>query len=560
MSKALENKVKLNDIVSVKDFGAVGDGTTDDRTAFSSVDATATTIFVPKGTYLISSSLTLNADFTFAQGAVLSIGNGVTVTFNGNVKAPPRQIFNCTGTGAVVFNPARTAEGYAEWWGAVVNDAAAAAANVTAINAAIVALRKVQLLAGIYYTNARIYIGIGYRELAGVGEHYDGTSNLQGTRILCTSASSIGLQIGPDVYPGSVNAMPENIYVHDLLIDRSVAPSISSDAQGVRIQYTLRSLLARVRSEQSIYGFRSYGAVYAKFDDCDAFRSVAGTGGTDRFYGFYIDGSASIGLNGGNASLYLERCVASVGGISIADSAGFYADQKFTDLFLIHPETSGCATGISVQGDGNNATLNYNNTDLQIVAPVVDTFTFAGIYFNNVNNFGSCEVTGGYYGAASGATAALLINSSKGVVALGGQMLMGVAATTYGVRLVSSSGCRAESMTIMEAGTSAVVMDGVSGCVVRPNVKNYSTVCPAAVQLFNTCTANSIEPQVTGAASKVSLGIQAVGTADARNEYRCTGIDSSCVTGGSANKLTRNGVQITSTGLSGTNLVSGVMT
>jgi len=34
VSKALKNKVKLNDVVSVKDFGAVGDGVTDDTAAF----------------------------------------------------------------------------------------------------------------------------------------------------------------------------------------------------------------------------------------------------------------------------------------------------------------------------------------------------------------------------------------------------------------------------------------------------------------------------------------------------------------------------------------------
>lgn len=28
MSKALKNKIKLNDVVSVKDYGAVGDGVT----------------------------------------------------------------------------------------------------------------------------------------------------------------------------------------------------------------------------------------------------------------------------------------------------------------------------------------------------------------------------------------------------------------------------------------------------------------------------------------------------------------------------------------------------
>ncbi len=563
-SKVNENfsalDAKLAETVSVKDFGAVGNGVSNDAAAFVLADALGTTVFVPFGTYVIGSSITLNSDYVFAQGAVLSIGNGVTVTFNGNVQAAPRRIFTCTGTGAVAFNPAKTAAGYAEWWGATVNDPSAATTNVTAINAAIVALRKVQLLAGTYWTNARIYIGVGYRELCGVGEHYDGVSNLNATRILCTSATSNVLVIGPDVYPGSVNAMPEGVCVHDLLVDRSVAPDVGAEATGLRVQYLLRSYVSRVRSEQSIYSFRYFGTVYCKIDDCDAFRSVAGVNGTDKYYGHYIDGGANIGLNGGNASIYLNRCVATIGGISIANSNGFYCDQKFTDTFIIEPETAGTAIGINVQGNANNASLNYQNTNMQIVSPVVDAFTTAGIYFQNVNNFGSAEVLGGYYAPAAGATAALWIRESQGVTIIGGQMLMGVAPACRGAYLVSSVACRI-SPIILEAGSNgAVVLDGVTSCEIKPDVKNRSTTCSVAVQLFSTNQANIIEPLVSGGANLVSLGVQVVGTADNRNEYRCTGLNSGCIAAGSANKLVRNGVQITATGLSGTNLVSGVMT
>lgn len=55
MSKALNNKVKLNDVVSVKDFGAVGDGVTDDtaaiQAAVTSLAATCGTLFFPAGNY-----------------------------------------------------------------------------------------------------------------------------------------------------------------------------------------------------------------------------------------------------------------------------------------------------------------------------------------------------------------------------------------------------------------------------------------------------------------------------------------------------------------------------
>ena len=63
MSKALNNKVKLNDVVSVKDFGAVGDGVADDTAEIQAAINYATTIgksvFLPAGVYLVTSALTL---------------------------------------------------------------------------------------------------------------------------------------------------------------------------------------------------------------------------------------------------------------------------------------------------------------------------------------------------------------------------------------------------------------------------------------------------------------------------------------------------------------------
>jgi hypothetical protein len=53
-------QAKLRESVSVKDFGAVGDGVADDTTAIqATINSGAASVYVPEGTYLITSALTL---------------------------------------------------------------------------------------------------------------------------------------------------------------------------------------------------------------------------------------------------------------------------------------------------------------------------------------------------------------------------------------------------------------------------------------------------------------------------------------------------------------------
>ena len=60
-------QAKLRESVSVKDFGAVGDGATDDTAAIqTALDSGAGTVFFPQGTYLVTSSIIIpaNTDIT----------------------------------------------------------------------------------------------------------------------------------------------------------------------------------------------------------------------------------------------------------------------------------------------------------------------------------------------------------------------------------------------------------------------------------------------------------------------------------------------------------------
>lgn len=84
---------RLQDCVSVKDFGAVGDGVTDDTVAIqAAVDAAAgRPVYVPAGTYVITSTIDMEsaATSTFNQGPQL-IGDGIGKTiFDNQVSSAP---------------------------------------------------------------------------------------------------------------------------------------------------------------------------------------------------------------------------------------------------------------------------------------------------------------------------------------------------------------------------------------------------------------------------------------------------------------------------------------
>jgi hypothetical protein len=67
---------KLAQTVSVKDFGAVGNGVTDDTAAIQAAHNTGKAVFYPNGTYLVTSTITIaNLDFGMvSENAVLKCG------------------------------------------------------------------------------------------------------------------------------------------------------------------------------------------------------------------------------------------------------------------------------------------------------------------------------------------------------------------------------------------------------------------------------------------------------------------------------------------------------
>ena len=99
-------------------YGATGDGTTDDTAAIilaKDACSGSGSIYFPPGTYRVTSDLTFASgeNVIFENGAQLSIDSGVTVTFVGNIQAPPANIFS--GAGSVIISSG-TALAYPAWW------------------------------------------------------------------------------------------------------------------------------------------------------------------------------------------------------------------------------------------------------------------------------------------------------------------------------------------------------------------------------------------------------------------------------------------------------------
>ena len=545
-------------VSNVLDFGADATGVASSTAAFALANAKGAGIIIPKGTYLISTNATFTVPVQMEYGAIITIATGVTLAFDNGFDAGVWKTFNTVGTGAVTFNPQFTSAGYAEWWGA---EGGSATDSGPAINAAIVALLKVQLLGKDYLSSQTIKIQLPHRELCGVGYSYADTTD-QVTRLLILDGSSNVVQIGPDAQPPAINDFQQQNALRNIYIARAVPPVISSACNSVLVKFTLYAQLENVKVTESIYGFQFFGTVYTNLTNCQSNRVASGSGvGTDLWYGYYINGLPNIGASGGNASVYINYCTAGCNNaaLSASGSTGFYADDAFSDVFMESPETVSCTTSISVIGNASPL-LPASNVNFMIKNPINDQFSEFGIYIRDANEYGSVAINGGYYGPKASATACVFIEDCDGSVRVdGGQFVMVGATTTVGITLLNTKNAIIDTPQILECSTVGIDATDAVSCYLTPFCKNYQNVLGnAAVRFLSNCNANYVAPLVNGDVG-VALGVQLVGTTNGRNEINCTGINSSALAS-SADKLVINSVAVTTTGLSGTNLVSGVMT
>lgn len=188
---------KMREWMSVKDFGAVGDGATNDRDAINAAATAAANriLFFPAGTYLMNSAVTFAANVTcfFEKGAILSVPTGVTVTFTGQIQAGEQQIFTTAGTGKFVFGTAR--EVNAGWWPTYTTDAGPC---ITSAFASIAAVGGEVVLPGVaatLSTCANMTNLTGYHfGLRGVAKQSFITANVATLALDCTGSNNISFR------------------------------------------------------------------------------------------------------------------------------------------------------------------------------------------------------------------------------------------------------------------------------------------------------------------------------------------------------------------------------
>ncbi len=180
--------------VTSKQYGAKGDGSTDDQAALNNANNATILVMVP-GFYKIASALAITTDIEFKQGAYLTAASAIVCEFGARFDAPDDVVF----AGSIVPSFLEGATGVikASWWGILLESFVGAfnqSANTTDIHAANQAIVNETSLWGEQLTNVVFSAGwSGADDLAVSGDNavytYSGGTGTMGTTAFVDSGS-----------------------------------------------------------------------------------------------------------------------------------------------------------------------------------------------------------------------------------------------------------------------------------------------------------------------------------------------------------------------------------
>lgn len=398
-----------------------GDGIYDNSIAFSNI---STNVALKPGNYRIAASCIIDANIVFCGGATIYIDAGCTVKFNKQIIANEYEhIF--TGPG----NVSAVGDGYAEWFGAVVNNSGID--NSYAINKAYHSFDGLILHGGKYYVNSTVIFDQDGKYVKGIGSGRALGSPDSQSVITTTSTT-----LSPIVKIGNSSGLWSGLFSYFGAVRENNG---GQDMIGVEILNTIQTQFNTIFS-RSTKCFHCVGNVHATFDKCLAMIRGAGSGYDQ--YGFYFANTDTNPATNtkGNVSIYLTNTTIEGSG---AQQIGVYHDEGAGDFYIDGLEATYIHTGLSFVG--NNATGLH---DVHLNRIVVDNFSQYGIRIINAPN-AQVTINGGYF---YGAFNALRLYNTVGVVVSNCEFFYSVVNDTAAIYLEKCNGFTSRNNNIYGVG------------------------------------------------------------------------------------------------------------
>jgi hypothetical protein len=443
---------------SVKDYGATGNGTTNDSTAVNAtvtaaatgtVGSTTAGIYFPPGTYVLSAT-TFSCPVWFAAGAVIS--GTANQTFTGPINAQPVPVFTTTGT---VKIDGHTPIVYAEWFGAVGNGTTDDSA---AINAALTAITHggvVRLLAKPYKISSAITFANNSTTLEGttIGPSpYDSGGGLvAGTQIIGTNGVN-GISI-----TGLDYATVQNLGL-------SLASGATTACIGIVAASNYQFKMIDVRVTNYSTGVQLNSANTDTY--LERVFALSQNVTVSLVIGFDINGATQ------NATVNISHCISAHQSFA-TNAYGFYLHgTQINDTFFDMCESDFCTYGFYV--DGSSATANYN-MDIHFRGCLADSLANGGVgfYIHNLaaaGNGGACEIVNGWVSGGNAGSIGVYVDGSSARVRVSGMQVNGGTGMGIGIYVRNGSGSIVTDNTILNCSNSGIVCDNNVSSTIANNV------------------------------------------------------------------------------------------
>ena len=491
---------------NVKNYGAKGDGATDDTAAFTAANATGLPLYIPAGTYVLNSATIKSA---FFAGGILS----GTFTIQG-IENPARvQIFDPSANITVPFNMVPV--GFPEWYGAVTDNPAKDCAE--ALEKCIATHPKTLLSSGVYYVSRTINISTSNRVLEGILEagwtYEDATAT--GSVIRSTSTTSTIVMVGTDSKPSNHNQFVQKVILRNVVFDRQAVRTYSDTSTGIVWQYTLRSWMEHCMVMYNATGLRITGNILLKVRDCYIFTETwAANDDTRTIRGVQLDNSKDISVAGGNASIYLLNTTMATGGDAVytnsfAISSG--GTMGTNDIMIDNCDAQGFAYGLYISGDG--ATQQNN---IHLVNSMFDLVTNIGVYLNAVTEC-TLDVRGCFFSPGEGATTrGFFAIGCTGAITVVECDFIGYGNATYtAISLENCQGVRCENNRI-DGCASPHVLTGCNACQTADIIHTDTSTSNPATHMTNSVRCKDASIISNKAAVTYNAGLYCTGCS------RCT--------------------------------------